>query len=274
MVGVRQILKSEDKLIYILLVVGFVLGIISVILVNMHIKSIEKRYTAGKVVEIAVASRSLRAGSKISKGDISFIKLPADQRPGGVVERRSVDYVIEKTLKINLEPGDPILWGAIGTGIEEGMKRFSERLKKGWRVITLSVDEISGLNGFIKPSDRVDIWGTFTIMEGNIAVVKTLLVLQNITVVAVDRETDPNTPLSTYRNITLLVSPEDAELLYHAMDRGRLFFSLRNPEDDTILNLPGIDFKTFVNRIKPRVVSTDELTPSIRQEKIPPPLPR
>lgn len=250
----KQLLK-EDKIAFISLAAGIGLGLVAVVLVNLHVKRIEKKYIGGQMVEVAVASKPLKAGTRLTKNDIEYIKMPFDVKPKGVIERKAVDYVVDRILKINLDVGDPILWGAVGTTEEEGLKKFSEKIKKGYRIVTLSVDEISGLNNFIKPTDRVDIWGTFTIMDGDVAVVKTLLVLQNVTVIAVGKNTDPTVPISDYDNITLLVSPEDAELLYHAMDRGKLFFSLRNPEDNAKLELAGVDFKTFVNRIRPKVVS-------------------
>ena len=116
-------------------------------------------------------------------------------------------------------------------------ERLSEAIPIGFRAACIAVDDVSGLNGMIKPGDFVDVIGTFE-ETGNRGVF-TSTVLQNVRVLAVDsdytgapvKRTPDFTGVIGRSTASLALEPSDAEVLAFAESKGKLRLSLRNPGD-------------------------------------------
>ncbi|MDP7111360.1 MAG: Flp pilus assembly protein CpaB [Myxococcota bacterium] len=103
-------------------------------------------------------------------------------------------------------------------------------VKEGWRAMLVPVDQVSSKGGLLQPNDHVDILGTFLKPEKKGWV--TITLLQNVTVLAV------GAPLfgkdrGSSETVTLLVTPEEAELLTFSVDKGKISLSARNEDDIT-----------------------------------------
>src|SRR5262249_21582783 len=109
-------------------------------------------------------------------------------------------------------------------------------IEPGTRAISVQVNEISGVSGFIQPGTRVDVLFTRVFSNGDAA---TATILKNVKVIAYGRQLDPAAkvdPRDTSRPTvaTLLVSQEEAQKLVLAGQRGRIQLVLRNGSDDSI----------------------------------------
>jgi pilus assembly protein CpaB len=102
---------------------------------------------------------------------------------------------------------------------------------KNMRAVTVRVDDVVGVAGFLLPGNRVDVVSAYK--EGQET--KSETVLQNVRVLAVDQTaaTDKNEPV-VVRAVTLEVAPKDAETLVRAKQRGSIQLTLRNPLDNTV----------------------------------------
>jgi pilus assembly protein CpaB len=100
-------------------------------------------------------------------------------------------------------------------------------LELGMRAVTVRVDDVIGVGGFVLPENRVDVVATF--QQGNSYQAETIL--QDIRVLAVDQRSDPgsNEPLLV-RAVTLEVTPQGAEKIAIAEQRGRIQLTLLNPK--------------------------------------------
>jgi Flp pilus assembly protein CpaB len=104
------------------------------------------------------------------------------------------------------------------------------KIPDGYRAVAISVDEIVGVGGFVKPGARVDV---VIVMSGqgrnqNISRV----ILQNVEVLAVGQKTETSGQSATVsRSVTVLVKPEDASKLSLASQKGKLRLALRSQED-------------------------------------------
>jgi pilus assembly protein CpaB len=99
------------------------------------------------------------------------------------------------------------------------------------RAISIKVDKVSGVSGFVLPGDRVDVIAIVDQVSSNRdALAKTIL--QNVEVLAAGEKTEKrgNEPI-TVQSVTLLVDTEGAEKLALAQTEGKLQMSLRNPND-------------------------------------------
>ena len=128
-------------------------------------------------------------------------------------------------------------------------------VESGKRAVTLAVDQIKGVAGLIKPSDYVDVVGTFSVDDFTVGhgkqpgaapagwkgandakrVTKTVYLAQAAFVLAVDNRTFEvdysNDTKTAYRTVTLQVSPDDALRLIDASSKGKVQLILRNRSD-------------------------------------------
>ena len=103
------------------------------------------------------------------------------------------------------------------------------------RAVSIDVNERSAVGMWVRPNDHVDVLGTFRDPNSNQIVAVTLL--QNVIVLATGQTTAATQSTSRdveYGTVTLLVLPEEAEILVLAQELGSLYLSLRNAEDISI----------------------------------------
>jgi pilus assembly protein CpaB len=142
--------------------------------------------------------------------------------------------VVDRAISVPVAANEPILTNKLAAkGSGEGLIALIE---PGTRAISVQVNEISGVSGFIQPGTRVDVLFTRTFSNGDAA---TATILQNVKVLAYGKQLDPATRLdprdTTKPTVaTLLVTQEQAEKLVLAMQRGRIQLVLRNPLDEDI----------------------------------------
>jgi pilus assembly protein CpaB len=158
--------------------------------------------------------------------------------------------------KNNLYRGDVLRMERLAP-IGEG-STLSVLLEPGMRAVTVRVNDVIGVAGFLLPGNRVDILFT----EGS----ATRTVLKNLKVLAVDQtqHTDENRP-KLVRAVTLEVNPEQAERLVNASSNGRIQLALRNPNDDRDLALePAEDMTAAVAEPQPAPVAEPAPAPEPR----------
>jgi len=126
----------------------------------------------------------------------------------------------------------------------------------GMRAITLSVDETSGISGFIMPGDRVDIIASLVLEQEKddetVSVSTSFVLAQNIEVLAsgINTKISPNVRNLAYSSITLAVTPEDALNISHSTINGRLRFILRSASDDTVNEVNPVNADNILSRIQ------------------------
>lgn len=188
-----------------------------------------------KTVDVFAAKRPLAYGERILKEDVQLVKWPADFLPEGVFqtedelfpdgenELRVVLRAMEKNealmaVKVS-EPGE-------GAGI-------TSLLGRGMRAFAIKVDATSGVSGFLRPGDSVDVYWTGNVSrsEGEI----TKLIETSVKIVAVDQTANSdNIGASIARTITVEASPQQVASLAQAQSSGRLTLALVGAQDDTI----------------------------------------
>ena len=174
---------------------------------------------------LVVAAEPLRFGSELTMGSLKEIPWPEDQLPKGAFAKVS-DLVAAKGRRQALaaiEINEPILEGKItGSGQRANLASIIEDGKKA---ITVRVDDIVGVAGFILPGDRVDV--LLTRKSGEINAVSDNI-LQNIKVLAIDQKADERLDKpSIARAVTLEVSTGQAQKLNVAQSVGSLSLILR-----------------------------------------------
>jgi pilus assembly protein CpaB len=178
-------------------------------------------------VDVIVAADDLQVGARIEEHDIKIIKIPAADLPPGAPRRRS--DVLGHGVIVPISKGEFILPNRLaGENAGSGLPSL---IPPGMRAVSVRVNEVVSVAGFVTPGTRVDVLLTGT--PGGSGEQQTTTVLQNVAVLASGHtlERTATGEAQTTAVITLLVSPDDAQRLTLASSEGHIQLALRNPLD-------------------------------------------
>jgi pilus assembly protein CpaB len=187
---------------------------------------------------VVVAASDLDVGAELTKDDLRIIEWPANAMPA--MAFTNPDDVIGRGLVLPVIQNEPILpmkLAAKGAGAG-----LPPTIPPGLRAVSVRVNEVIGVAGYVLPGTRVDVVATVS-ANGQGGDMTSKVILTNVQVLAagtkIERDTDKNKPMPV-SVVTLLVSPEEAERLTLASTEGKIQLALRNPLDTTMPATPGI----------------------------------
>jgi pilus assembly protein CpaB len=186
--------------------------------------------------KVVVATRALPLGALVSEGDVKRVDWSGSALPTGYMATPA--DVIGRGLIVQVQENEPILASKLAAiGMGGGLPVI---IDEGMRAITVAVDAVVGVSGFVLPSTRVDVLLTLNATE-NLKEPATKLLMQNVRTLAAgqsiqqDKEGKPQeVPV-----VTFLVSPEQAETLALASQQGRIQLTLRNTLDTNQVTTSG-----------------------------------
>ncbi len=193
---------------------------------------------------IIVAASDIPADTLITAAMVKMVQLPAEAVVAGAISDQG--EIVGKISNTEIFAGEQILRAKLISTGESGSKTLAYAIEPGMRAISIAVDETAGLAYMIAPGDRVDIIGEFLgrepsgteETEDTIKISHTVLVLENITVLAVDNVLDEDGKISSdkpaYTTLTLQVTPKQALELSEAEFEGQLRAVLRSPVDTEV----------------------------------------
>jgi pilus assembly protein CpaB len=217
---------------------------------------------------VAVAATDLPIGATLTPADLQIRMWPENLVPQGSFS--TLEELEGRVLRTDLARGEPVLDSKLAPDGSTG--GFSSLIPPGMRAVTVAVNVVSGVGGFILPRTKVDILVTVSAM-GKPEERATRTILQNVEVMAVDQtyEKDSDEPV-TVKSVTLLVTPEEAEKLTLAANEGVLQLALRSGADDELRTSEGVALKELMSKRQPppapRVVQS---TPKPAPPPPPPP---
>jgi pilus assembly protein CpaB len=224
------------------LVVALVLAVVGGAMAFSGIKKKEADVRHGwNLVPVVVAAVDIPEGTVVGLDMISQRAVPEQFVTSSVVKPDSATYVVNQKVLVPVQAGDPLLWSEFET--TRVSERLSTRVMKKARAITIDAGKATAVGGWIRPNDHVDIVGTFKDPNTNESIAVTLM--QNVVILATGKITGTTNvnALSEgqreYNNVSLLVVPEEAELLVLAQDLGALTLTLRNEDDVDVIEERG-----------------------------------
>jgi pilus assembly protein CpaB len=185
--------------------------------------------------DVIVAANDLQVGSKLQDGDIRQVKVPASVLPSNYYKNKS--QVLGRGVILPVQKGEYILPSKLAA--ENAGSGLPSLIPAGMRAVSVRVNEVVAVAGFVVPGTRVDV--LLTGNPGGANEQQTTTVLENVAVIAAGQKLERNAagePQST-PVITLLVSPDDAQKLTLASSQGHIQLALRNPIDTKKEELPG-----------------------------------
>jgi pilus assembly protein CpaB len=225
-----------------IIMIGFavVFGLLAVFLAQswlnsqaeMRLRSIEAQKKTIPTQTIVVASKPLRFGNELTAMSLREIAWPEGAVPAGTFNKIS-DLMSEgrRVVLTAIEANEPILASKI-TGPGQ-RATLSAVIRDGMKAVTVRVNDVEGVAGFVLPGDRVDIMLTRQ-QDKNAA---TDVVLQNVRVLAVDQVADERADKpSLAKAITLEVEVAWAQKLALAATVGTIALALRKAGEATEQN--------------------------------------
>lgn len=221
-------------------------------------------------VNVYVAKRQLKYGEPLTDEDVYQIKWPKEALPEGFFTETEKlfpnpsDPNLRRVVLRQMEVNEPVLALKVTKpGQDAGL---TSRLERGQRAFAIKVDVASGVSGFLRPGDRVDVYWTGTTALGNDARREfTKLIESSVALIAVDQTTnDDDATASIARTVTVAATPAQVAALAQAQSTGRLSLSLVGARDDTIAEQIEIDQRGLLGIVEtPREIQQAEVEPQI-----------
>jgi pilus assembly protein CpaB len=181
---------------------------------------------------VVVGAMEIPFGVKVEPMHVKIMQWPDADIPEGSF--RKTEDVIGKIAKNNFYPNEPITAKRIAEHL--GGSTLSSLVSENSRAISIRVDDVVGVAGFVLPGNRVDVLSTQAVRRNGESNAETHTILENIKVLAVDQEASPDKEKpAVVRAVTLELKPEEAETLVAAMQEGKIQLTLRNPVDSNKL---------------------------------------
>jgi pilus assembly protein CpaB len=188
---------------------------------NMRAKNLDANNNKPQIAAqtVVVAKQPLRFSTELNPSMLKEVPWPSNALPRGASAK--ISYIVSGGRRVVLaaiEANEPVFELKI-TGAGQ-RATLSALVKPGMRAVTIRVNDVEGVGGFVLPGDRVDVVLTRLLEKGNAT---TQVVLQNTRVLAVDQTADDRAAKATVaKSVTLEVDTVDAQKLWLASSVGSL----------------------------------------------------
>ena len=244
----------------------FVLGLAlaggAVYLASTYIEGYESQLASQQsatipLENVVVAKKPLRYGQPITPDDVEFARWPKASLPEGVFTTPDDFFPdgpdVPRIVLRAMEPKEAVLAIKVTEPGEDA--GLTSRLQRGMRAFTIQVDVASGVSGFLRPGDRVDVFWTGPAPNSDGRTDITKLILTGLELIAVDQLADVDTKQNIIaRTVTVQVTPQTVAALAQAQTSGRLSLALVGAEDDTVAEATDVDQNTLLGVQEERVV--------------------
>jgi pilus assembly protein CpaB len=182
---------------------------------------------------IVVAAKKLEMGTRITKEDIKLAKWPKASPIEGTFN--DINNVVDRALMVPVQVNEPILNSKLAS--KESGAGLMALIPEGMRGLSIQVDSVIGVSGFVIPGSRVDLILTAVPPE-DVKGAKgkemgSKIILENLEVLAAGQnlQRDVDGKPQTVQNVTLLVTPDQAQRVALASQDAKIQLTLRNPMD-------------------------------------------
>jgi Flp pilus assembly protein CpaB len=221
-----------------------ILALVTTAVVVGFLQSLQRRTAVAPQVpmaDVVVAAHTIATRHIITANDLKVVQVPASavhpralRAPGQVVGKVAVTEIYDGEQVI----GDMLAPADVGASL-------SYVVPKGMLAVTIAVNEVEDVAGFIAPGDRVDVVGT--VAEGGPQTSR--IFLQNVLVLAIAQQPDqkPGQPPKVTGSVTLALTPDKVEALTQIDNSGRMRLALRPAGSTTIVETRGQTTLTAFN---------------------------
>jgi pilus assembly protein CpaB len=234
----------RNKRFFIVLVGALLFGLLAAVSVSRYLSSAQA-YTKN-LSQVAVAKVAIPLGTKIIAEQVMMVQFPKESTPDGTFS--TADKLVGRVAVTNIAAREPIT--EVRLAPEGTAGGLSAVIPEGYRAMTVKVDDVVGISGFIMPGTLVDVVVVIDPAENTSRQDPiSKIVLQNIKVLAngqnIDKPEDQR-EANSVKAVTLQVLPEQAEKLALAATEGKLQLVMRNSTDQGDEETKGIDKRALL----------------------------
>jgi pilus assembly protein CpaB len=218
-----------------MLVIALFAVALSVLVAYLAYRTLSRRLSPpDELTQIVVAVEKLPLGGRVTAQQVRLASWPKANLPQGCFEDPGT--IVGRGVVVSIAPNEPILESKLAP--REAGAGLTVTIPEGMRALSVKVNEVIGVAGFVTPGTHVDVIAIGSPSgQGGGDVAKVFL--ENVQVLAAGQnvERDANgQPLQNVQVVTLLVSPEDAQKLALASSESHIQLALRNPMDQQDTN--------------------------------------
>ena len=221
-----------------------------------------------KTAQVVVAAHDMPLGSILGDRDVKTVDWAGGALPPGFIG--SVPEAVGRGLITPVQENEPVLEAKLAAkGAGGGLPVI---IDQGMRALSVAVDQVVGVAGFVLPSTRVDVLLTLT--DAGSKEPATRVIMQNVKALAAGQsiQQDKEGKAQSVPVVTLLVTPEQAETLALAASQGRIQMALRNSLDTLHIETRGTRVSALMGGPIGRVpVATPRRAAAVRELSVPEP---
>jgi pilus assembly protein CpaB len=197
---------------------------------------------------VVVAAADLQLGSELKKEDLQVVQFPVGKAPDGTFAKP--DEVIGRGVIVPIVKNEPVLRAKLAS--KEAGSGLPPVIPEGMRAVSVRVNEVVGVAGYVLPGNRVDVLATASPTEAH-SDTTTKVIVSNVQVITagtrMEQDQEKDKPIQV-TVVTLLVTPEQSERLALASTEGKIQLALRNPLDLGAPETPGIKTAGLMGNVK------------------------
>lgn len=223
---------TNKRNVFILLLLAAVFGLGAAMLAQRWAEQrmdAAQEQASSKLTQVVVATHEIEFGKRIEADAIKAVNWPIDVVPPGAYHDAA--QVIGKQSKYHIMAGEPILEPRLAD--PEKSPLLAGLIEPNKRAVSVRVDDVVGVGGFLLPGSRVDVLASRRLDDDKF---ETRTILHHLKVLAVDQTASAggeDKPV-VVRAVTLEADPQQAEALVQATREGSVQLALRNPDDQAI----------------------------------------
>ncbi|MEQ9694833.1 Flp pilus assembly protein CpaB [Shimia sp. SDUM112013] len=223
-----------------------------------------------KTKEVYVVTRAMKYGEELTPEDVKLVKFPQEALPEGIFTTKEDLFPqgeeVGRYVVRAMEEKEAILAVKVTRPGEDA--GLTTRLERGMRAFAIKVDVASGVSGFLRPGDRVDVYWTGRVkgMGGELGSDEvTKLIETNIRLIAIDQSADGEIEAGNVANtVTVAVKPQQVAALAQAQKTGDLMLALVGAEDDSIASVIEVDQRSLLGIEAPE----EKIVERVEEEKV------
>lgn len=204
---------------------------------------------AARTQPVVVASADLSLGTELKKEDLTVVNFPEGQAPEGGFA--SPAEIVGRGIIVPIVKHEPVLKAKLAS--KEAGFGLPTVIPDGMRAVSVRVNEVIGVAGYVLPGTRVDVLATAS-PTNQPQDVTSKVVLSNVQVLTagtrMEQDAEKGKPVQV-TVVTLLVFPEQSERLALASTEGKIQLALRNPMDQGAPVTPGIQQAGLLGMTRP-----------------------
>jgi pilus assembly protein CpaB len=228
-------------------ILAVICGILASGLCYLYIEDVKRQYRPDDLMTVIKARTDLQRDSVVTEEMLETVELPGKYvHPDAVQNRKDI---VGQIVGSDISAGEIILKQKL-VDKNSATDRMAYKVPDSKRAVAIGINSISGVAGYIRAGDYVDVFATLDIDTGvgsGQEETFTVLTLQDIEVLAVGSSSDQSEGSEGGKTITLAVDPQQASALILASERGAVRLALRSPVDHNLTTVPPLQLPGLVN---------------------------